>query len=125
MQFKTFLCNIENLKIEGENNMKNILLVCAAGMSTSIVVKRMKEEAEKRNIEATIQAMSIAESSSIIEKQDVVLLGPQVRFQKKQVEEMSKGQIPVDVIDIQAYGLMNGAAVLDQALNLLEKTDQT
>ena len=34
--------------------MKRILLLCNAGMSTSMLVKKMKESAEKRNIEAEI-----------------------------------------------------------------------
>lgn len=65
--------------------MKNILLVCAAGMSTSMLVKRMQAYAESTNTEVNINAMSISEAKEKIKKNeaDVVLLGPQVRFQKK------------------------------------------
>lgn len=31
--------------------MKHILLVCNAGMSTSMLVNKMKEEAKKQNLE--------------------------------------------------------------------------
>ena len=34
--------------------MKKILLVCAAGMSTSLLVNRMKEAAEKKGVEVEI-----------------------------------------------------------------------
>ena len=37
--------------------MKNIILACAAGMSTSLLVKKMKNAAEEKGIEAHIEAM--------------------------------------------------------------------
>ena len=42
--------------------MQNILLVCAAGMSTSMLVKRMREHAEAVNIPANINALAISEA---------------------------------------------------------------
>ena len=50
---------------------------------------------------------------------DVVLLGPQVRFQKSEIEEVAHGKMPVAVIDMKYYGQMDGPAVLDSALTLL------
>lgn len=72
--------------------MKNILLVCAAGMSTSMLVKRMQAYAESTNTEVNINAMSISEAKEKIKKNeaDVVLLGPQVRFQKKRSKTQHK-----------------------------------
>ena len=98
--------------------MKNILLVCAAGMSTSMLVKRMKEYADTVNIKVTINALAISEAKETLKKNevDIVLLGPQVRFQKKELEEAVQGRVPVAVIDMKAYGQMDGKAVLDSAL---------
>ena len=39
--------------------MKKILLLCAAGMSTSILVNKMKEAANKNGIEVQIEAVSL------------------------------------------------------------------
>ena len=100
--------------------MKNILLVCSAGMSTSLLVTKMKEAAKEKGIEVSIQAMPVAESSSVIDKMDIVLLGPQVRFQKPQVEALVNGRIPVEIIDMRLYGTMNGKAVLERALELIK-----
>ena len=47
--------------------MKKILLLCSAGMSTSILVKKMKESAEKRNIEAEIEAVSTAKFYELLD----------------------------------------------------------
>ena len=66
--------------------MKKILLVCAAGMSTSLLVNKMKESAIEKGIEIDIEALPISECSTVIDSVDIVLLGPQVRFQKPQVD---------------------------------------
>ena len=44
--------------------MKKILLVCAAGMSTSLLVNRMKESAIEQGIEIDIEALPISECSN-------------------------------------------------------------
>ena len=96
--------------------MKNILLVCAAGMSTSLLVNKMKAAAKDRGLEIEINALPVSECSSVIYKVDIVLLGPQVRFQKPQVDALVNGRIPVDVIDMRLYGTMNGKAILEQVI---------
>lgn len=62
--------------------MKNILLVCNAGMSTSMLVQKMQAAAKEQGIEATIQAKSVTDAANEIDKADVLLLGPQVGYQK-------------------------------------------
>lgn len=42
--------------------MKKILLVCAAGMSTSMLVKRMIDHATAISLEVNISALAIAEA---------------------------------------------------------------
>ena len=54
-------------------------------------------------------------------KADIVLLGPQVRYLEKKMNERVNHEKPVMVIDMAAYGMMNGAKVLDDALALLNK----
>ena len=100
--------------------MKNILLVCAAGMSTSLLVNKMKDAAKAKGIEVNINALPVSECSSVVDTVDIVLLGPQVRFQKPQVDALVKGRVPVEVIDMRIYGTMNGAAVLEWALQLIK-----
>ena len=41
-------------------------------------------------------------------------------FRLKSIKEQVKNAIPVDVIDMRTYGMMDGAKVLDQALKMLE-----
>ena len=44
--------------------MKNILLVCNAGMSTSMLVQKMQAAAKEQGIEATIQAKSVTDAAN-------------------------------------------------------------
>lgn len=101
--------------------MKNILLARAAGMSTSMLVNRMREYAASINTLVNINALAISEAKEKIKRNevDVVLLGPQVRFQKKEIEDIAKGVIPVEVIDMKYYGQMDGKAVIERALALI------
>jgi PTS system cellobiose-specific IIB component len=51
---------------------------------------------------------------------DVLLLGPQVRFMEKQFKDKLEPKgIPVAIIDMKDYGMMNGKNVLEQADQLI------
>lgn len=58
----------------------NILLVCAAGMSTSLLVTKMEKSAQEQGKEYKIWAVSGDSVKQHIDKADVLLLGPQVRY---------------------------------------------
>lgn len=100
--------------------MINILLVCSAGMSTSMLVKKMQDVASTKEIKAKIWAVGDADSVEECKKADIVLLGPQVRYLEKKMKERVQNAKPVFVIEMAAYGSMNGASVLDSALKRLE-----
>lgn len=103
--------------------MKTILLVCSAGMSTSLLVTKMEQAAKDAGVECKIFALPFSDAPRVLEEVDCILLGPQVRFQKSAIEKMASerkgGVIPVDVIDMRDYGTMNGKAVYENALKLL------
>ena len=65
---------------------KTIMLVCSAGMSTSLLVTKMQKAAEAKGMDADIFAVSASEADQHLESKpvDVLLLGPQVRFMKSQ-----------------------------------------
>lgn len=101
--------------------MKHILLCCAAGMSTSLLVTKMEEAAKNQGIEAEIKAVSVDEVESNIAKADVLLIGPQVRYMLSKLKPVAeKHNVPVDVINMVHYGSMNGKEVLFAALNLMK-----
>lgn len=98
--------------------MKKILLVCNAGMSTSMLVAKMEKAAGELQAEVEIEAKSLSEAKDVIQTANLVLLGPQIRYEKANVQKMA-GQIPVEAIDMKDYGLMDGKKVLKHALEVM------
>ena len=97
--------------------MKRIVLLCAAGMSTSLLMNKMRDAAKAEGFECTIEAYPTTNASSVGKDADVILLGPQVRLELNKVK--NQVSCPVDAIDMVAYGTMNGKKVLEQAKKLL------
>lgn len=96
-----------------------IVLCCAAGMSTSMLVSKMQHAAAGRSLEIDIKAVPVAEFERILPDADVVLLGPQVQFEAARLTAIAAPQgKSVAVIDMMDYGMMRGEQVLDKALAL-------
>ncbi|MGY0685584.1 PTS sugar transporter subunit IIB [Mammaliicoccus sciuri] len=74
--------------------MKKILLVCSAGMSTSMLVKKMQDTANKEGKEYEVEALALSEAETKVDE--------------------------VDVIDMQQYGMMDGEGVLKHAESLMK-----
>lgn len=91
--------------------MKKIVLLCAAGMSTGMLVVKMKEAAKEMAYDCDIAAYAVAEANEVAKDADIILLGPQIRFQLENVKKICPG-IPVEPIQMQDYGMMNGKNVL-------------
>lgn len=101
--------------------MKKILLVCSAGMSTSLLVQKMQKAAEVKGTECSIQAVGESDVKEYINDIDVLLLGPQVRFLLSKFQKsLADKNIPVEVINTVHYGTMNGEKVLERALELID-----
>jgi PTS system cellobiose-specific IIB component len=105
---------------KGRVVMKKIMLCCAAGMSTSMLVQKMRAEAAKRSLEVEIDAVPVSEIESHLNQADVVLLGPQVQYELQHLTELATPRgLPVAVIDMMDYGTMRGDRVLDKAIALM------
>ncbi|NIG34452.1 PTS sugar transporter subunit IIB [Pantoea sp. ICBG 828] len=99
--------------------MMRIVLCCAAGMSTSMLVNKMQHAAQARGLAINIQAVPVADFERILSDADVVLLGPQVQFEAARLTAIAAPQgKAVAVIDMMDYGMMRGEQVLDKALAL-------
>jgi PTS system cellobiose-specific IIB component len=100
----------------------NIYLVCNAGMSTSILVRKMQEAAKAQNLEdVNIEAFSVEILDEKVDTADVVLLGPQIRHMLEDIKKTVNGKCPVEVIDMRDYGMIRGEKVLAKAMKLLGK----
>ncbi|EGT3582520.1 PTS sugar transporter subunit IIB [Klebsiella oxytoca] len=101
--------------------MKKIMLCCSAGMSTSLLVKKMIAEAEQRRLPVEINAFGVTEFDQQVGHYQVVLLGPQVKYMQKDLQKQAdKYGIRVEPINMMDYGMQKGGAVLDFALSLID-----
>lgn len=99
-----------------------IRLFCNQGMSTSLLVSKMREAAEKKGMEADIAAFPANEMADRIEGIDCALLGPQVGYMKGKAAAVCRPKgVPVDVIPMTDYGMCNGEKVLQFAVKLAGK----
>lgn len=72
---------------------KTIMLNCAAGMSTSLLVKKMQEAAKAQGKDYEIFACPASEADNKLANQEIncVLLGPQVGYMKADFEKKLEG----------------------------------
>jgi len=100
--------------------MKKIFLVCVAGMSTSLLVSRMRDAAKADNYECEINAYPIADAPGVIPEADIVLLGPQVRYMMNKLK-MEYPNTNIEAIDMRVYGMIDGKGALQQAKRSMEE----
>lgn len=100
--------------------MKRIMLACAQGVSTSMLVTKMKKAAQEKGIDAEIWAVDYSSVGDRIGTFDVLLLGPQISYAFEEIQETVGDAAPVALIKQIDYGRCNGAGVLEYALQLME-----
>lgn len=93
----------------------NILLACAAGMSTSFIVSRMNETALNDPVIGRIWAVPV-EDIEFEEDYQILLLGPQISSYYDHIRSIVPEEIPVMVIPRDLYGSCDGEAILKLAL---------
>lgn len=91
--------------------MKKVVLFCAAGMSTSMLVNRMKKSCETQNLDYDIAAYPISEAKIYGPDADIILLGPQVKYKLNDTKAQFADK-PVEPINMTDYGMMNGDNVV-------------
>ncbi len=104
-----------------KESVMNILLVCAGGFSTTMMMEEMKKtinKSEKLNIEDFVmEAIPVDRLPEKIEQFDVILVGPQLGHKYIQIKKTSdENNKPSVLLTAEIYGSMDGATVLKQAL---------
>lgn len=90
-----------------------VRLFCAGGMSTSLLVRKIEAAAKEEGVELDIIAHGVSSiERRVDETVDVVLIGPQIGYQKNEVKKVcDKYGIPMEVIPMTDYGMVNGKNV--------------
>lgn len=101
--------------------MKRVIkLFCAGGMSTSLLVNKMKEAAKEQGKEYDIKAHSVASFEKYVDEADVCLIGPQIRYTLQKLRR-AHPQAKITDIPMQMYGLMDGKGILKEAEKMMQE----
>ena len=91
---------------------KKVLLICAGGMSTGILMKKMEKYAVEQGFQLQIEAIGMSAYEEVYKNYDVILLGPQVSYKKDEIEQAT--QMPIAVIAAYDYAIGNAANIMKQ-----------
>ncbi|NOQ50360.1 MAG: PTS sugar transporter subunit IIB [Mycoplasmataceae bacterium] len=97
-----------------------ILLICGAGASTSLVMKKMNDFILTTNEQHQIEAVGIHQLDEKIHVYDVFLIGPQIKFALKEIQNKCMPK-PVAAIPARLYATADGAGVLKLAKELYNR----
>lgn len=100
---------------------KRIYLFCSAGMSTSLLVGKMRAQAEKYDVPVIIDAFPETLAAEKGPQADAVLLGPQIAYMLPEIQRLLPDK-PVEVIDSALYGKVDGLGVLKAAVAAIKKS---
>ena len=102
----------------------HVVLVCAAGMSSSLLEEKIRQAAANANRDMELQAVDATRMSLWDYENnamDVILIAPQVRFKKKSIEKQSESYgVIVQDIDTVAYGMVDGEKIFNQVLEAID-----
>lgn len=102
--------------------MINIVLVCAGGVSTSMMVVRMKNAAKTHGYDVSIIATGADEFEDEQMEADILLVAPQIAYEFARLKEDHQNDVKViKMIDRDDYGKMNGEKVLIEAIDDFRK----
>lgn len=110
-----------------EKKVIKAILVCAMGMSSSLLENKTREAAKKAGYELDLHAITTPEASlwNFKEKYvDIVLVAPQVRYKRKSLADAANPfNVIVQDIDPIIFGMVDGQALFNQILDALKKRD--
>lgn len=100
---------------------KKIILACAGGFSTSMLVERMLTAAKAQKIDVVIEATAEGKLDKYIDSTDILLLGPQVGYLEESLKsKYHQHKVAIGTILSIDYGMMNGEKVLNDAMTLYD-----
>lgn len=101
-----------------------ILLMCGAGASSGFMAQAMRKAAKDQGLEdIDVIARSEAEMANNLKDTDLVMFGPHLAYKKDALaKDLEQYNVPFTFIDKDAYGSIDGAATLKQALDVLKDT---
>lgn len=92
--------------------MMKIMLVCAGGMSTGILMKKMEKWGEDKQRSLDVLAFGLQAYEQSYQEYDCILVGPQIAYKLDEIK--SKVNIPVTQIESFDYAIGNVDNIMKQ-----------
>lgn len=86
--------------------MKKVMLICNAGMSSSLMAKKVTKYFAEKNEEISVEATTIANSDKVFvaDKYNLILISPQIRMKFDEYAKRAAGvNTPIAQVPFQAY----------------------
>ena len=110
-----------------EQKPLKVLMVCAMGMSSSLLEAKILEAARAAGVPMELQAINtpeIARWDFQAHWVDVVLVAPQVRYKRKSIAQAAEPRgIIVQDIDPITFGMVEGEKLFQQVLAAIQARD--
>jgi len=101
-------------------NQVKILLCCASGMSSGFLASSMRKAANKKGIEAHVEAVAESNVGQMIREFDVLMVGPHYASQLENFKNICDNyNVPVCVIPQSIYGMLDGDGAMDLAIKTI------
>ncbi|MFC4547608.1 PTS sugar transporter subunit IIB [Paenactinomyces guangxiensis] len=98
-----------------------LIILCNLGISSTALCQKVNEAAVQRGIHLEVTAVGTVEFKKNPKDADLVLLEPQVRHLKSELQQITRKQnIPLELADPIAFVTMDGEKVLNQVLQILK-----
>ncbi len=94
--------------------MRRIVLLCSAGISTNLLVRKMEHEAARLGYPCSVCFYPLTELKDAVEFADVLLLAPQEGYKLAELQ-IKYPHIPSKVIPQKLYAAIDAEAILDLA----------
>jgi cellobiose PTS system EIIB component len=102
-----------------------VLLVCAAGMSSSLLEAKTIQAAKRHGHELDIHAVSVGEIAIFdfgTKQLDIILIAPQVRYKKKSLIQLTAPYgIRIEDIDPVTFGMVDGEKLFQKIMDSVPK----
>ena len=95
-----------------------VLLMCANGLSTGILMNKMNQWAKQNNEDLEVKAIPIDDYLSVYKDYDVLLVGPQMRYKIKDVQKAVTDR-PSAVINPSDYALGNVENIIKEVKRMI------
>lgn len=102
--------------------MLRVVILCAMGMSSSVIVNAVRKAATAKNVDIDIHCQpSLNFKDEDFNSVDVVLLAPQIRGQAADIRNYLKDYpVKIGEIGMYEYAIAKGDVVLDNILKLAD-----